>query len=253
MKQVIKKIAGRLGYEIRRKREEYAIEQEAAKTVDEKVFYQEFRTHCPIFSPWTGHSSAKIVQAEEVRGNTLVSADRRYMLYGLATHCTKVDGDFAEAGVWRGGTAYLLASVIANSDKKLHLFDSFEGLSSPNGQHDNAYKEGDFKNASLEHVQEVLKKYEAEVEMHHGWIPDTFKGLESGKFSFVHVDVDLYQPALDSCEFFYPRLSEGGIMVFDDYGFPACRGEKVAVDKYFKDKDDEVISLPTGQGLVMKT
>ena len=83
--------------------------------------------------------------------------------------------------------------------------------------------------------------------------PETFDGLEAGRFSFVHVDVDLYQPTIDCCHFFYPRLVPGGMMVFDDYGFPACRGEKDAADEYFSDKAEKPFVLPTGQGIVIKS
>jgi O-methyltransferase len=66
------------------------------------------------------------------------------------------------------------------------------------------------------------------------------------------VDVDLYEPALDCCRFVWPRLNSGGVILFDDYGFPACRGERTAVDEFFAEMDCPVVTLPTGQGLVIK-
>jgi hypothetical protein len=47
----------------------------------------------------------------------------------------------------------------------------------------------------------------------------------------VHIDVDLYQPYVDSIEFFYPRLLDGGVMVFDDYGSAGFMGARKAVDE----------------------
>jgi hypothetical protein len=41
-------------------------------------------------------------------------------------------------------------------------------------------------------------------------------------------------------------------MVFDDYGFPACRGEKDAVDEFFSTRSEKPICLPTGQAIVIK-
>src|SRR5262245_10402180 len=76
--------------------------------------------------------------------------------------------------------------------------------------------------------------------------------LENNRYSFVHVDVDLYQSTLDCCEYFYTRLVPGGIMLFDEYGFPSARGEKDAVDEFFSDKPESPIALPTGQGMVLK-
>ena len=68
----------------------------------------------------------------------------------------------------------------------------------------------------------------------------------------MHVDVDLYRPTLDACEYFYPRLVPGGVLLFDEYGFPAARGERDAVDEYFADKSESPIVLPTGQAIVLK-
>ena len=56
------------------------------------------------------------------------------------------------------------------------------------------------------------------------------------KFSFVHIDVDLYQPTLDCLEFFFPKLVSGGIIVCDDYNSSQFPGAKNAWDYYFKDK-----------------
>jgi hypothetical protein len=70
-------------------------------------------------------------------------------------------------------------------------------------------------------------------------------------FSFVHLDVDLYQPTHDSLAFFYPRMVTGGIIVCDDYGFDSCPGAKKALDDFFRDKE-EIINVPTGQAFVIK-
>ena len=52
------------------------------------------------------------------------------------------------------------------------------------------------------------------------------------KYSFVHIDVDLYQPTLDSHEYFFERLHKGGIIVCDDYGYSQFPGASLAVDKF---------------------
>ena len=85
-----------------------------------------------------------------------------------------------------------------------------------------------------------------------GWIPERFSEVESKTFSFVHIDVDMYEPIRDSILFFYPRMKKGGIIVFDDYGFLGFPGAKPAVDEFFKDKNDLLVSLPSGQAFVVK-
>ena len=77
--------------------------------------------------------------------------------------------------------------------------------------------------------------------------------MQRQRFAFVHVDVDLYSSVRDCCEFFYPRLSGGASMVFDDYGFPHYRdAAKRAVDEYFADKPERPLVLASGQCVVVK-
>ena len=85
-----------------------------------------------------------------------------------------------------------------------------------------------------------------------GWIPERFDEVRELEFSFVHVDVDLYEPTRDTIDFFYSRVSSNGIMLFDDYGFKSCPGAKKAIDEFFKTRPENVISLPTGQALITK-
>jgi O-methyltransferase len=90
------------------------------------------------------------------------------------------------------------------------------------------------------------------IEVREGWIPHTFCGLENVHYAFAHIDVDLYRSTLDCCEYFYPRLAPGGVLLFDEYAFRAAYGEKDALDEYFSDKRERPIVLITGQALVLK-
>ena len=105
-------------------------------------------------------------------------------------------------------------------------------------------------NTSYEKVLERLSTGKTVV--FKGLIPATFAGLEGSRFAFAHVDVDVYQSIKDCCDFIYPRLNAGALLVFDDYGFPSCAGGRRAVDEYFLDKPEVPIVLPSGQALVVK-
>ena len=59
-------------------------------------------------------------------------------------------------------------------------------------------------------------------------------GIE--RLAFAHIDVDLYRSVLDCIEFAYPRLVAGGLIVFDDYGFPSCARARQAVDQAFESR-----------------
>ena len=73
------------------------------------------------------------------------------------------------------------------------------------------------------------------------------------KFSFVHIDVDLYEPTHDSLSFFYERLVPGGIIVCDDYGSEACPGAYKACNDFIADKPEEIVHLTGGQGVIVKS
>jgi len=83
-------------------------------------------------------------------------------------------------------------------------------------------------------------------------MPATFAEREKARIAFAHVDVDIYRSVLDCCEFIYPRLVQGGFMLFDDYGFASCPGARRAVDEFFLDAPETPIVLGTGQAFVIK-
>lgn len=205
----------------------------------------------PLFSPWEGFGEFKAV-LEAVRPHTLVSPDRVWVLYTLAQQACHLPGDFWECGVYKGGTAIMLASIVSSAPgKQLHLFDTFAGMPEVSPEHDNYHTSGDFSDTSLETVRGRVG-YGAHISYHAGFIPKTFGGLEAERIAFAHVDVDIYQSVIDCCAFIYSRLCGGGFMVFDDYGFPTCAGARAAVDEFFADKPERPLVLLTGQALIIK-
>lgn len=178
------------------------------------------------------------------------SCDRKFMLKELARRAARVPGDFAECGVYRGGSALLMCQQAAAGAAHVHLFDSFEGLPSP-GAHDGTYWETGRFACAMETTHATLAGL-ANYTCYKGWIPDRFAEVADRSFSLVHIDVDLHDPTRASLEFFYPRLVPGGAIVLDDHGFESCPGARKAALDYFADKPDLVIDLPTGQGLVIR-
>ncbi len=183
--------------------------------------------------------------------------DRKFVLHSLARSVARLPGDSAECGVLAGASSYLLCAAMQRPGRVHHVFDSFAGLSEP-GAHDVPRSEHTFRwhkhdlARSLADVRRNLERFSA-VEYHPGWIPERFADVASARFAFVHVDVDLYQPTLDSLAFFYPRLVPGGVLLCDDYGSSACPGAKRAFDEMIADKPEQrVVHLPTGQGFIIK-
>jgi hypothetical protein len=182
----------------------------------------------------------------------------KFTLYSMIRSVNNLPGDTAECGVFTGESSYLICH--ANRSRKHythHCFDSFEGLSEPDRKDEPedpqaiSWRKGDLPE-TLTLVREHLKEFDF-VRYYKGWIPDRFDEVADRKFSFVHVDVDLFQPTRDSLEFFYERMVPGGILLCDDYGFTTCPGATKAFDDFIVDKaEQKVIHLPTGQGFIVK-
>ncbi len=180
-----------------------------------------------------------------LQGKTLVDVERCHVLYQLAKRALKLPGAAAEIGVYKGGTARLLSEVFGKN-KKLYLYDTFEGMPECSAK-DNFCTKGMFSDTSLEAVQAFVGNA-GDVEIYKGFFPQTIPPTAEQVLSFVHVDVDIYQSVKDCVDYFWPRLTSGGVMVFDDYGFPTCLGARRAVDEYGID----TLYLGTGQALWIK-
>lgn len=185
-----------------------------------------------------------------------VTPDRCYMLHQFALRATRLQGDMAECGVFQGGTAHLLAQTLRDAEAEvgLHLFDTFEGMPDFAERDRDYHDPGDFGGTSLRRVQARLGAYDF-VTFHPGVVPDSFSELDpETRFSFIHVDMDIYTSTIECCRGMWPRLVAGGVMIFDDYGFfPYRAAARAAVDEFFAELPDRPIVLPTGQAFVIKT
>lgn len=177
--------------------------------------------------------------AKQMRFHTLMQAVQR-VANGQVT------GDIAECGCWRGHSSHMIASALAASVWSGHflIFDSFEGGLSDKSAQDRTQL-GDTNpeetlrqkllfSSNQEAVADVLSPFDF-VELHKGWIPEVFEqaaDLASRRFALVHIDVDLYAPILASLRFFGPRMSEGGVIVVDDYAASHFPGATTAVDEF---------------------
>jgi O-methyltransferase len=90
------------------------------------------------------------------------------------------------------------------------------------------------------------------VQIHCGLFEETVHELEHATLCFAHIDADLYSSVLFATTLVFPKLSKGGVILYDDYGFRTCGGAKAAVDEFFTRESAESIYLTTGQCLVLK-
>jgi O-methyltransferase len=208
----------------------------------------------PLFSPWEGDADFEGLY-REIRPYTLCSRDRVYILWATLRQALLLKGDVFECGVFRGGTALLEASTMARcmestQGKQLYLFDSFCGMPRTTSAVDR-FEIGDLSTTSEREVAALLGRFDF-AQIHAGFIPETFTSIGVEKICWAHVDVDIYQSVRDCISYIYPRLAEGGFLLFDDYGFPSCPGARRAVDEAFLNLPEVPICLPTGQCMIVK-
>lgn len=177
---------------------------------------------------------------------SLTTANESFLIHSIARVQSRLDGAMAEVGCYEGGTARMICE--GKGSRALHVFDTFDGLPELRGDERQTHAKGQYA-ASMEGVQELLSPF-PEVHLHKGIFPETAGPIENLRFSFVHLDVDLYRGTLDSLEFFYPRMLPGGIVLSHDYSVLA--GVRRAFDAFMDGKPEGLIELPTTQCMLVK-
>ena len=168
----------------------------------------------------------------------------------------KLEGDFVECGVWRGGNIllYKLLNDFYNLDKTIYAYDTFEGMTKPE-EIDKDYrgkladkkmqsqqKSEQIQNihafAKIETVKKNVSKYTNlnKIKFIKGPVEETLSIEENlpSKISVLRLDTDWYKSTKIELNSLYPRLVKGGVLIIDDYGH--FEGARKAVDEYFNGK-----------------
>ena len=202
------------------------------------------------YSPWETDQPFNVV-FELIKEHTLVDIYRCYELWTLVQDLNDLSGDILEVGVWRGGTGAIMCSAVQNSNTKIYLADTFEGVVKAS-EEDMVYRGGEHSDTSEEIVNELLLKLKLNnYKILKGIFPDDHPQLKLDIIKLCHIDVDTYQSAKEVFDFVWPLVPSGGVVVFDDYGFWTCEG----VTKYFNSihvDDGRKIHNLNGHGLVIK-
>ena len=223
--------------------------------ISDWAFYRPSEHGDWLFSPWKGWGEfADYLHA--AAPYTCIEPERLYVLFSLARQALAIEGDLVECGVWKGGSAILFSKLLHAYDRgegrRLYLFDTFAGMPKTDPSFDTYYKGGEFSDTDLVSVRTRIPFPESTVFL-QGLIPETFGGLESLRIAFAHIDVDIYPSVKACCEFVYPRLAVGGVMVFDDYAWSTCHGARRAVDEYFAARIIKPLVFQNGQAVVFKS
>lgn len=176
----------------------------------------------------------------------LITSNEAFTIYSLARAQARLPGHMAEVGTYEGGSTKMICE--AKGDRPFHVFDTFEGMPEPKDGDRIVHHAGAYA-CSLASVSGYLKQY-PNVQFYKGKFPDTASPVENLRFSFVHLDVDLYESTLGCLKFFYPRMEPGGIILSHDYSILA--GVRQAFAEYLADKPESLVELPSTQCMVVK-
>lgn len=164
-----------------------------------------------------------------------------------------VKGAFAELGVYKGETARMIHEM--DNTRKFYLLDTFQGFDNKDLQfedlNDEKYSPGHFSDTTIDTVKKFIDGNENLVFV-PGYFPESIVNIKEEHFAFVHLDADLYKPTLAALNYFYPRLSPGGLLLIHDYNH-TWAGLRQAVDEFLLTIPENPVELSDWQGSIMIT
>jgi len=172
-----------------------------------------------------------------------------YALLVLARAQSHVDGDMAEVGMYRGASA----KIICEGKGKVTLwgFDTFEGLCDVSEEDKHwgisFFKQGGYR-ASYDEVRSYLTSAD-DIRLIPGYFPQSANDAVARTFSFVHLDVDTYSSTLESMRFFWPRLSNKGIIVTHD---SHAEGVARAIREFVSESGARIIPMACSQMMLLR-
>ena len=183
---------------------------------------------------------------------------RVHTILWAAGHCNNIDGDFVECGTNKGGFARAILSYVdlTINQKSFYLLDTFEGLAEElmSAEEKGGGKKEHFENTYKNCYDDVVKTFTpfSFVKIIKGTVPDTLINVKSDKIAFLSIDMNCVAPEIAALNFFWDKVSIGGMIVLDDYAYVTYGLQYEAHNVWAKEKGIKILSLPTGQGLIVK-
>ncbi len=206
-----------------------------------------------------------------VRANVKHSVYHEYRIYiaiKLAEQARRVkDSIFVECGVGEGILTLAMNKYIEGGLPDSYLIDTYESVDpkyataeEKGGLSDEEFRKKklrSYQDSSYESNQRRFKDFK-NIHMIKGTVPDILHANEElfrdKKVSYLHIDMNNAHPEYCALKFFYEKMSSPGFVLLDDYGFKGMHLQKEAIDRACRELGiPEPISLPTGQGLIIKT
>lgn len=172
-------------------------------------------------------------------------------------------GDFVECGVNRGFMSSVIMSYLDWNmlGRNYYLVDTFNGIYE-DMLSDKERAAGYIKNNRTSLAQGLyvkgadgaIKNFSEwpSARVIQGFVPKALKDIPKSSFAFVHLDMNNVTPEKAAAEHFWPLMIKGGVMLLDDYAFVGYGLSKEGMDDFARSVGAEILSLPTGQGILIK-
>ena len=171
----------------------------------------------------------------------------------LANKITK-SKTLVECGVADGLTMFYAIMSFNDESSKSYLYDSWSGMRKEDlidGKEKNL--EGAWSHLELPITKKNLEKFGNQVTFNQGYIPEVFKNSDNpNEISWLHIDLNSSKPTLEALNFFYPKIEDLGIILFDDYAWPGYEDTRKVIDEFLYDKSGQFFHFPTGQAFFIK-
>jgi hypothetical protein len=208
-----------------------------------------------------------LTQADSSTGMTQYASPHgiswRYnTLIWAARICLNLAGDFVECGVYRGDMTWMITQTVdlQTRGKTFYIYDTFSGF-------DTRYSsEADFPEVPgffhfvadeyrvpgiEDHVRSRFRN-QPYIVVTKGVVPDILHEVAPDRIAFLHLDMNSPRAETGALEILFERITPGGIIIFDDYGWKAFHRQKEAADQFMAAHGQLILELPTGQGMLVK-
>lgn len=170
---------------------------------------------------------------------------RQSTLYWAAQHTSKLEGDIVECGSFRGYTASAM-DLAAEGEKRIWMVDTWAGASKRFHNSERALYYDDI-------YEQVKARFEhrKSFRLVRGVIPDVLMAVIPERVCLLHLDLNSAVPERMALEYFWPRMTKGGIIVHDDYGQGGFEEQREMFDKFCQEKGLAILPMPTSPGIVI--
>lgn len=185
---------------------------------------------------------------------------RHYIVYWSSTYAIKntkiAQKNLAECGVCDGLTSFYAISAAIDSNKPYcaYLYDAWDAMKEDLLLESEKDSAGEYAYLDMRSTQKNLNMFDKKsLFFNKGYIPQSFEVAQNPtNIVWLHIDLNASVPTINALDFFWDKLENGGLILFDDYALPGYQDTQTSIEEWFNSKNGTLLHLPTGQAIIVK-